>query len=462
MKQFVKWIALLVGLVALPVTGALAAANQGQASSPTQPSSLQQLLNEVQADLQNQTQQDRARLHKFLQARDQQRALLAEAKKELAQENARTKKLQAQFDANEKTLSNLTTTLQAREGNLGEVFGIVRQSAGEFKSSLDNSLISAQYPNRGIFAAKLAASQSLPSIHDLKTLWYDMLQEMVEQGQVVKFPAAVTLLNGSKQHTDVVRIGPYNTILGGNYLEYQPSSGSLVMAPRQPGGRYNSSAGSLYRSSGDSLVGFGLDPLHGQLLSLFVQKPTFKQRIEEGGAVGNTILVLFGIALLICFERLISLTIVSRKVKRQLKSSSPSASNPLGRVLSVYDQNRKDDVETLTLKLDEAIMKEVPAIEARQGFIKLIAAIGPLLGLLGTVVGMVQTFTAITLFGTGNPAFMAQGISYALVTTVEGLVTAIPLVFLHGFIQGMSRNVVQVLEEQSAGILAEQAEKANR
>lgn len=460
MRKFVKSIPLFVGLALLPAGGALAA--QGQSGQAQQPNSLQQLLDQVQADLRQQTAQDQQRLQKFMQARDRQQALLQEAKQALAQENARTNKLQAQFDANEKTLSDLSTTLQSREGNLGEVFGIVRQTAGEFKSSLDNSIISSQYPNRGVFAAKLAASQALPSIHDLKTLWYDMLEEMVEQGQVVKFPSSVTLLNGSKKQGEVVRIGSYNTIMGGQYLEYQPSSNSLVVAPRQPGGGSNSSAGHLARSSGDSLVGFGLDPLHGQLLSLYVQKPTFPQRVEEGGAVGNTILVLFGIALLVCIERLIYLVIIRRKVRRQLKSSSPSPNNPLGRVLSVYDENRKDDVETLTLKLDEAIMKEVPAIEARQGFIKLIAAIGPLLGLLGTVIGMVQTFTAITLFGAGNPAFMAQGISYALVTTVEGLVTAIPLVFLHSFIQGMSRNIVQILEEQTAGILAEQAEKANR
>jgi len=131
-------------------------------------------------------------------------------------------------------------------------------------------------------------------------------------------------------------------------------------------------------------------------------------------------------------------------------------------VLSVYDQNRRDDVETLTLRLDEAILKEVPPLEARQNFIKLIAAVGPLLGLLGTVVGMVQTFTAITLFGTGNPKYMAHGISTALVTTVEGLVTAIPLVFLHSFINSRSRSLVQILEEQSAGILAAQAEKQSK
>ncbi len=460
MKQFIKSIPLFVALAALPLMAATAQAQAAPAA--TQPNTLQQLLDQVQADLQHQTAADQARLRKFEQAHDKQKALLADAEKTLAQEKARTKSLQSQFDANEKTLGDLTTTLTTREGNLGEVFGTVRQTAGEFKSSLDSSLISAQYPNRSLFAAKLAASKALPSIQSLKTLWYDMLQEMVEQGQVVKYETDVTLNNGSKKHTEVVRVGAFNTVMGNKYLQYEPTAQALVVIPKQPAGRYTSSAAALYNASGDRFVGFGVDALRGQLLSLLIQNPSFKGRLDEGGPVGYSILVLFAIALLFCLERGITLTITSRKIKAQLKSGTPNPNNPLGRVLAVYDQSRKDDVETLTLKLDEAIMKEVPAIETRQSFIKLIAAIGPLLGLLGTVVGMIKTFTAITLFGTGNPAYMANGISTALVTTVEGLVTAIPLVFLHGLIQGKAQKLVHILEEQTAGILASQSEKANR
>ena len=463
MKQFAKWIPLFVGLAALPLTGGIASAAQASSSSQAQPASLQQLLNAVQADLHNQTAQDKARLQKFEEAHNRQQAMLNDAEKALAQEQARTKTLQGQFDSNDKTITNLTTTLNTREGNLGVVFGTVRQTAGEFKSSLNNSLISAQYPNRGIFAAKLAASKALPSIHELKQLWYDMLQEMVEQGQVVRYKAQVTMNNGSKKTTNVVRVGAFNTIMGNKYLEFEPTSQSLVVLPSQPAGRYTSSIANLYNaSSGDKFVGAGLDATRGQLLSMLMRKPSFMQEVNNGGAVGYTILVLFAIALLFCLERGINLTITSRKIKAQLKSGTPNVNNALGRVLSVYDQNRKDDVETLELKLDEAIMKEVPTLEARQSFIKLMAAIGPLLGLLGTVIGMIETFTTITLFGTGNPQYMAHGISVALVTTVEGLVTAIPLVFIHGVIQGKSQELVHILEEQSAGILASQAEKASR
>ncbi|MGH9434708.1 MAG: MotA/TolQ/ExbB proton channel family protein, partial [Terriglobia bacterium] len=291
----------------------------------------------------------------------------------------------------------------------------------------------------------------------------DMLLQMAAQGRVAKFSADVTLLNGNTVHKPVVRVGDFNTIMDGKYLQYEPASGSLTVVPRQPAGRFTGSASSLYNAQGDKLVTFGIDPERGGLLALFVRKPGFlEQYVTRGGYIAYVILVLFAIALLVCLERWIYLGIVNHKVKRQLKSGTPNTNNPLGRVLSVYDQNRRDDVETLTLRLDQAIMKEVPPLEARQNFIKLIAAVGPLLGLLGTVVGMVQTFTAITLFGTGNPQYMAHGISVALITTVLGLVTAIPLTVIYSWLNARSRKLVYILEEQSAGILAAQAEKETR
>lgn len=457
MKHFVTCLSIAVVFSLLPVAAASA-----QDSSAKEAQSLQDLLNQVQADLQQQTALDQKRLNTFLQARNRQRALVQQAKEELKQVQARSDALHEQFDANEQKLNDLATTMNARQGNLGQVFGIVRQTAAQFKGTMSNSIISAQYPKRGVFVAKLAASKALPSIRELKKLWYDMLMHITAQGRVVKFARGVTRPNGSTVQRDVVRVGDFNAIVGSQYLAYQSASNTLTIIPKQPAGRFTSSAAALYNASGNELVVFGVDPFRGQLLKLFIQNPDFLTYVSYGRKIGYTILVLFAIALLVCLERGIYLTVVSIKMKRQLKSGTPDTGNPLGRVLAVYDQNRRDDVETLTLKLDEAIMREVPPIEARQNFIKLIAAVGPLLGLLGTVVGMVQTFTAITLFGTGNPKYMAYGIETALVTTVEGLVTAIPLVFLHSWINGKSRQLVQILEQQSAGILAAQAEKHSK
>jgi biopolymer transport protein ExbB len=184
-----------------------------------------------------------------------------------------------------------------------------------------------------------------------------------------------------------------------------------------------------------------------------------KERIDQGGPIGYTILVIGGIGFLLVIERMITLTLVGRKVRAQIKSNTVSPNNPLGRVLMVYEENKNVDVETLELKLDEAILKELPALERFLSTLKLIAAVAPLLGLLGTVTGMIETFQSIVLFGTGDPKMMASGIAEALVTTMEGLWVAIPTVLLHSFVASRSGAVVQVLEEQAAGIVALHAEQ---
>ncbi|MEC8351463.1 MAG: MotA/TolQ/ExbB proton channel family protein, partial [Pseudomonadota bacterium] len=103
--------------------------------------------------------------------------------------------------------------------------------------------------------------------------------------------------------------------------------------------------------------------------------------------------------------------------------------------------------------------REMPKITRNLTLIKIISVVAPLLGLLGTVTGMINTFQAITLFGTGDPKLMAGGISQALVTTVLGLVVAIPTVFLYTLLNTRSKNMLLILQEQSAGIIAERSEK---
>ena len=204
---------------------------------------------------------------------------------------------------------------------------------------------------------------------------------------------------------------------------------------------------------------FALDPTGGSILGLLVQAPDMQERIEQGGAIGYVILGLGLIGLLIAIQRFISLFLTGAKVNRQLKSDQASSDNPLGRVMLVQEQNPTADTETLELKLSESILREVPKLSSKLTLIKIISVVAPLIGLLGTVTGMINTFQAITLFGTGDPKLMAGGISQALVTTVLGLVVAIPMVFIFALLNSRSRNIINVLQLQSAGIIAERAEK---
>ena len=268
--------------------------------------------------------------------------------------------------------------------------------------------------------------------------------------------------DGETVQQEVVRVGSFNLVSDGEYVGYDLGTGSINELARQPAARFVSSASDL-ASSSSGFVPFGLDPTRGQLLALQVQVPTIEERIQQGGTPGYVIIALGIIALLLSVERFITLNMVGTKVSRQ--SSNPGVadeSNPLGRVLQVYHANKDIDSETLQLKLDEAILKEQPAINARIAFIKIISMVAPLLGLLGTVIGMIVTFQAITLFGTGDPKTMAGGISQALITTVLGLTVAIPTVLLHSIVDSRAKGILHVLTEQSAGLVAEHAESTGK
>ena len=300
----------------------------------------------------------------------------------------------------------------------------------------------------------------LPSIEEIERLWYEQQRQMVESGKVVKFNGTVIKSNGDRVEQEVVRIGSYNLVSEGKYLNYIPDGFKMEELARQPDA-FLSSAQELQGASG-GLVGVGIDPTGptgGSLLTALIDSPTWGERWHQGGGVGYTITVVGIIGLLIGLWRIIYLTLVNAKVSSQLKSKKANTNNPLGRVLKVAEDNPNVDGETLELKLEEAVLKERPAIESGLAILKIIAAVAPLMGLLGTVVGMILTFQAITIFGAGDPKNMASGISSALITTVLGLVVAIPTVLLHTIVNGRAKRVIHVLEEQSAGIIAENAER---
>ena len=453
----------LLAAFALALVASIAAAQPAApAAAPAAPTaaSLDELLNQVRNARAEAQQRNKAREAEFLRQRDQQRALVNQSRAELATEETTSTRLQQQFEVNERQLTELNTQLQARLGNLGEVFGVVRQVAADTKGVVDNSLVSSQLQGRGELAAKLAQSKALPSIDELRGLWLTLQEEMTETGKVVRYKATVVTTDGAQTQTDVVRVGAFNAVYEDKFLRYQAETGSLVELTRQPAGRYLSQAEELYEAAPGEIVEFGLDPTRGQLLALLVEAPDFLERTAQGALVGNLILVLIFIASLVAIERLIALMGINKRIKEQLEHvGKPNLDNALGRILAVYQNNKNDSVEVLELKLDEAIMKEVPEFEKRLPFIKLAAAVGPLMGLLGTVTGMIATFQVITLFGSGDPKLMADGIAQALVTTVEGLVCAIPMVLIHGFLSARAKELVQILEEQTAGIIATHAER---
>ncbi len=399
---------------------------------------------------------------RFRAARDDQRRLLEEARAAVAREERRSERLEADYNAKDLEIVEVAGQLDRRLGSLKELFGVLQQVTGDTQGLLENSVTSAQLPDRTGFLvdlnAKLASDAELPSIAEIERLWYLLQEEMTESGKVVKFPAAVIGKDGREVQQDVVRVGAFNLVADGRYLRYTPETGHVSELARQPRGRFTKTASRLLDAT-EGPVTFGVDPTRGQILDTYLDRPGLGERIAQGGLIGYVIIGLGAIGLLLALERLIALSLANRKVSAQLADDTARDDNPLGRLLLVAEANGAADTETLELKLGEALFRETPRLTRSLLFIKIISVVAPLLGLLGTVTGMILTFQSITLFGTGDPKLMAGGISQALVTTVLGLTVAIPVVLLHTLVSGRSKRILHVLQEQSAGIVAARAER---
>ncbi len=438
-------------------------------SAQAQDMSLDELLTVVQRAASESSAANKQREATFKQQRDQQSRLLSEARSQLNALERRTEALKIAFDENELTLADLETTLAERSGNLGEMSGTVKVLAGDLRSAIEESMTSAEIDGRAEFLTQLASQAKLPNIQELRQLWVELQREIIEEGKISKFTTNIRDEQGEiENNVTVTRVGTFNAFDSeGNFLVWKSANdannssgkGELQRLQKQPSGQYASQARAFVNASPGQVAQVPVDYTRGTILQLVVQTPSIEDKIKQGGPVGYVILSLGAFGLIIAIIKFFMLFASGSKMKSQLKKKQPKQNNALGRIMSVYTESPDSDIETMELKLDEAILRETGPLESGLSFIKVLYVIAPLLGLLGTVVGMIQTFQMITLMGTGDPKSMAGGISMALVTTVLGLVVAIPLTVLHSVLQSMARKQTQVLEEQSAGIVAKMAEK---
>jgi biopolymer transport protein ExbB len=413
------------------------------------------LLAKVRAGFEVTSRDDLERERNFANAREDQKQLLADTKAREAREEATSQALEKDYQENEVTIAELQEALNLRMGNLGELFGVTRQISGDTRGNVQASITTSQFGlERAEFLETLGSSKELPSIAELERLWAEMLHEMTEQGKIVKYEADVYTPSGIERR-EVTRAGVFSVVSNGEYLLWDANSGKLQTLSRQPPGRFLETVPG-YEAGGDGLTGLAVDPSRGSLLAVLIESRNLSERIPEGGAVGYTVIALGLVAFALGIFKMTWLFIVGRKVRAQKKTSRPDTSNPLGRILAVAADNPDADREQLELMLDEVVLRESSKLESLVWLVRIVSVVAPLMGLLGTVTGMIRTFQSITLFGAGDPRMMAGGISEALVTTMLGLVTAIPLVLLHAVLANNTKKIVDTLDEQSAGLIAAQ------
>ncbi len=442
-------LAMMVGLMA---AAPAAAQTEGQAT-------IRDLLEQLQRDRLQEQQINQERLDRFLSARDDQQAMVAEARARLAALEAQAEAVEQRFNENEVELANQEELLRQRAGAFGELFQTVRQAAGELKNAIDLSMTAAQLPGRGAPLSRMASSDTVPSIEQIERLWFEYQRETVELGRTVRFEAPIITPEGERRMATVTRIGPFTALAeGGDFLDYLTAEGAFLRHSRQPTARFTDAAADFLATE-DGFAPAVYDPSRGAILARVIQSRRLVERIDQAGLIGTVIIGVALVGLLLVLWRLALLIWTGWRTERQLHSDTPRRDNPLGRVLAVYPEHKDAPVEVLERELDEAIMRETPRLERGLKTVRVLFSAAPLLGLLGTVTGMIATFEAMSLFGSGDPQLMAGGISSALMTTAMGLCTAIPLLLLHSLARSRSEALVEILEEQAAGLVAEQARR---
>ena len=434
-----------------------------QEEKPDTALSLEQLLELVQQGKFAESEEATEREKKFARERSRQATLLANAKAERSRLEAIATELESRFEANDAKLVVLEEQLKTRLGSLYETFGHLQGVASDTQQQFESAVTSGQFgQDREIFLKDLAKRMgegiSLASIEELERLWYELSRELVASGNVQKFQATVVDNEGQTSQQNVVRVGNFNAVTEGQYLTYLPARGAYETLPRQPG-RYLGGTYDVHDTS-TGFVEFAVDPTGpqgGALLTNLISLPSFFEQIQYGRITGYTIILLFLLATGIFGWRTYILFNLDKNVKKEA-SGSRQGNNPLSRIFDVAEQNKGSDVETLELKLAEQILVERASIDTGIWLVRLISVVAPLLGLFGTITGMINTFQAITLFGTGDPKTMANGISEALVTTMLGLMTAIPATFMAAIMANYAKNILTVLEEQSTGMVAAASE----
>ena len=431
-----------------------------------QATSLGNLLDLVEQDRVAESEEYSERVQEFEQNANRQTEILDITNDRIIEQEQLQDQLSDQFEANEIIIADKREILRERRGDLNELFGTLQGVAGDFLSNFQNSLISAQYPGRTEqleeIIERAGSTIEQLNISEMERFWFFMHQELTESGRVVTYNGEVSLPNGDTANRSITRVGAFNAVSDGEYLRYTGDIGHLQVLPRQPSPAYMNAAAAL-QSASSGFTRVGIDPtggVGGQVLANLINFPTVEEQVRNNSGIIGFIIIGVGIVgISIAFLRLLMLSLVSIKVRAQLKRDKPTKNNPLGRVLLVAESNPTADTETLELKLGEAILQETPRLERMLTIIKMIATIAPLGGLLGTVTGMIQVFQQITVYGAGDPTIMAGGISQALMTTVLGITVAIPTIFMHTVVKSRADNIIHILEEQATGMIAEKAER---
>ena len=286
----------------------------------------------------------------------------------------------------------------------------------------------------------VALDESNVDIAHIRKLWVAMVEQTILSGKAISSNQQIILSDGQPNSTNVTQFGPFNAkaaLAKDTWLTYLPAQGSWMVMTPQP---------IISHQKNEMIV----DPSFGALLEKNAQSPTLLEKLAPAGIVGILIAIVGIIGFGIAVVRSFALRQEKRRIYVQMKETTVSQDNALGRVISATLDRCNAQLEAV---IDEAVLKEVPSFKSGVGSLAVFASIPPLLGLLGTVGGMIETFRIITEHGSADSQLLSGGISQALLTTELGLMVAVPLLLLHCGLKAQSTQLIEILEQQSAGLI---------
>jgi biopolymer transport protein ExbB len=414
---------------------------------------LQQLLEQVRLEQEQNLNKISQREAIFISEKSKQKSILFKAEKNFVEIKKQNQPLIKQSKANKEEIAKLSQQLEIEISALGDIYSVLNQFTSEVNPQLLESMTQGQFPQRQTTLNAIKDKQSLPDLALISDYWLMLQHDMTHSGNSDTFSAPVIDELGFTKNQQVTRIGTFTAFSQGHYLQWLPLSKTFLQLQRQPESDLIELAKN-FSIDNHHIQPVIIDPSQGELLVLHGEKAKMTEHVQAGGNVGYIIIGLGAIGVLLAVYRFIYLFIVQTKINMQrLNIENPQNNNPLGRILLAGQSSHACD-NRLEFELDEAVLKEVMPLERGLGFLKVLTGVAPLLGLLGTITGMIETFQLMSLYGSGDAKLMSSGISQALVTTALGLIVAIPLLFSHNIIATRCKRIVHLLDEQSAGLMA--------
>jgi biopolymer transport protein ExbB len=421
---------------------------------------------QAQADYEAAQAEAKARQVQILQDRTALQTAVMAAQAQVQELQAQAQGMQAELDRLAAKEKELAARQSEDQTDMTGYAGVVRQAARDLAAILSRSQFTARNPGRGDLLTPITDSERFPGIDEMNTLAGLFFEEMARTGEVERFEGSFIGRSGDQQTGVLLTVGPFCAayVAGqeAGFLRYAEAGRQFGALAALPSWYMRRNIKAYLAGRSEALY---IDPSAGTALQRIAHRSTWSDQLRQGGILVWPILALGLAALLLTGERLVFLHKVHTNADRLMgRVNDLAARGDWGQCHEIISGQRDRPVcnvlksglgavnesrEILENVLQEAILKELPRLERFLPALNVIAAVAPLLGLLGTVTGMIGTFHVITLYGTGDPRLMAGGISEALVTTMLGLALAIPVMLIHAFLRRRIEHIVGDMEEKA-------------